>query len=98
MINVMLAVDSPQIRQTYQSLPWTQAKIDEKNNQFYITELEQCMAKLLPQQSNTVTETKENTNPPQFELLPGQIRFFDVARTGKELLELTTESITTFEI
>lgn len=40
--------------------------------------------------------TMDNMISPKPELLPGQIRFFDIARTGKKLLELTTENILTF--
>lgn len=43
-------------------------------------------------------DTMDEASPAQSTLSPGQIQFFCVARTTKELLELITESTATFEI
>lgn len=96
--SVMLQVDSLMIKNIYKSMSWTQAKIEDKDNQPCIAELEQCITNLLLQQLEEAVEIIDEESPLQPKLSPGQIRFFDVARTAEELLELTTENTSTFQL
>lgn len=100
----LLAGDSPKIKQIYQTFPITKVKINKEGRNFSAPLLEKSIDTLISASkksdavSSVAISPATSTTSSMPNLLPGQIKFFDIARTHHELFKQTHEDLYRFNV